>query len=133
MTVAFFDGIAVLFLEQIADFGQQNDIGRRGGRCGLFFFGLFERQLADELDQNEYGQGDDQEVERDLDEIAVMISGEIMSATSEETILPNAPPMMIPTAMSMTFPRKANALNSCRVFFIKRMLSGKGPVCRDGP
>ena len=30
------------------------------------------RQLADELDENENGQGNDQEIERDLDEIAVI-------------------------------------------------------------
>ena len=41
------------------------------------------------------------------------IGGMITSLTSELTILPNAPPMTIPTAMSITLPRIANALNSC--------------------
>ena len=35
------------------------------------------------------------------------------SATKDDTILPNAPPMITPTAMSITFPFKANALKSC--------------------
>ncbi len=30
--------------------------------------------------------------------------GMMMSSTSDETILPNAPPMMTPTAKSMTLP-----------------------------
>src|SRR5690349_14004545 len=34
------------------------------------------------------------------------------SLTNEVTIFPNAPPMMIPTARSSTFPRIANVLNS---------------------
>src|ERR1043166_1811547 len=34
------------------------------------------------------------------------------SATSELTILPKAPPMMTPTAISTTLPRIANSLNS---------------------
>ncbi|CSC94105.1 Uncharacterised protein [Vibrio cholerae] len=36
----------------------------------------------------------------------------MISATNDDTILPNAAPMMIPTAMSITLPRDANALNS---------------------
>src|SRR5260221_2355428 len=42
-----------------------------------------------------------------------------MSATSDDTILPNAAPMMTPTARSITFPRAANCRNS---FHIKEML-----------
>ncbi|CAM5257322.1 hypothetical protein RLIN73S_05853 [Rhodanobacter lindaniclasticus] len=37
------------------------------------------------------------------------IGGMITSLTSELTILPNAPPITIPTAMSITLPRIANA------------------------
>lgn len=37
---------------------------------------------------------------------------------TDDTILPKAPPIMIPTAMSITLPRMANCLNSCRIFFI---------------
>jgi len=40
------------------------------------------------------------------------------SATSDETILPNAAPMMIPIAMSSTFPCNANFLNSCSTRFL---------------
>jgi hypothetical protein len=36
----------------------------------------------------------------------------ITSDTIELTILPNAPPMITPTAMSMALPRVANSLNS---------------------
>ena len=51
------------------------------------------------------------------------MGGMMTSATMEDTILPKAPPMMTPTAMSMTFPRIANALKSCKkllfpIFFI---------------
>ena len=35
-----------------------------------------------------------------------------MLLTNEVTILPNAAPMMTPTARSITFPLKANSLNS---------------------
>ena len=46
------------------------------------------------------------------------IGGMMMSLTTEATILPNAPPMMTPTAMSITFPRNANALNSCNMLIV---------------
>ena len=38
-----------------------------------------------------------------------------MSSTSEETMVPNAPPMMMPTAMSIMLPLTANSLNSLRM------------------
>jgi hypothetical protein len=38
------------------------------------------------------------------------------SATSDLTIVPKAAPIMIPTAMSTTFPRIANSLNSLNIF-----------------
>src|SRR5881396_2424127 len=38
-----------------------------------------------------------------------------MSPTKDVMILPNAPPMMIPTAMSTTLPRIANSLNSLTI------------------
>ena len=38
-----------------------------------------------------------------------------MSLTSDVTILPNAAPMMTPTARSMTLPRAANCLNSFHI------------------
>ena len=37
------------------------------------------------------------------------------SSTSDLTMVPNAPPMMMPTAKSTTFPRMANALNSLNI------------------
>ncbi|MGQ0522595.1 MAG: hypothetical protein ACT4P8_02910 [Betaproteobacteria bacterium] len=40
------------------------------------------------------------------------MGGMMTSLTSESTILPNAAPMMMPTAMSTTLPRMANSLNS---------------------
>ena len=42
----------------------------------------------------------------------VEMSGITMSLTRESTIFPNAPPMMTPTARSITFPLTAKALNS---------------------
>ena len=39
-----------------------------------------------------------------------------MSLTSEVTIFPKAAPRMIPMAMSSTFPRMANSLNSFSMF-----------------
>ena len=40
------------------------------------------------------------------------IGGMMMSLTNEETILPKAPPIIIPTAISTTLPFMAKALNS---------------------
>src|SRR5215471_6981947 len=40
------------------------------------------------------------------------IGGMITSCTNDDTIFPNAPPMITPTARSMTLPRIANSLNS---------------------
>src|SRR5437868_10765593 len=39
-------------------------------------------------------------------------TGMMMSLTSESTILPNAPPMITPTARSTTLPFNANSRNS---------------------
>ena len=41
-----------------------------------------------------------------------LISGMMMSLTSESTIFPKAPPMMMPTARSTTLPLTANSRNS---------------------
>ena len=38
-----------------------------------------------------------------------------MSFTKEATILPNAPPIITPIAKSITFPLRANALNSFNI------------------
>ena len=41
-----------------------------------------------------------------------LMNGMRISLTNDETIAVNAVPMMIPTAMSITFPREMNFLNS---------------------
>jgi hypothetical protein len=46
------------------------------------------------------------------------IRGMTMSFTKESTILPKAPPIMTPTARSMTLPLTAKALNSFIMFDI---------------
>jgi hypothetical protein len=46
--------------------------------------------------------------------ISAPIGGIRMSFTSDDTILPKAPPMITPTAMSITFPLRANSLNSLK-------------------
>lgn len=63
----------LFIFEQIADFGQQLDIRRRRGSVGRFFQ-LFERQLADALDHHENRKRDNDEIDRRLDEIAVIDS-----------------------------------------------------------
>ncbi len=44
--------------------------------------------------------------------------GMMRSLTIESTILPNAPPMMTPTARSITLPLRANSLNSLRMLIV---------------
>ena len=44
------------------------------------------------------------------------IGGMMMSATRDDTMVPNAPPMTTPTARSTTFPRMTNSLNSFNMF-----------------
>ena len=39
--------------------------------------------------------------------------GMMMSSVIEETMVPKAPPMMTPTARSITLPLAMNSLNSC--------------------
>ncbi len=46
----------------------------------------------------------------------VEMRGMTMSFTNESTILPKAPPIMTPTAKSMTLPLTAKALNSFMMF-----------------
>src|SRR5690348_5728502 len=45
------------------------------------------------------------------------MAGMMRSFTMDETIFPNAPPIITPTARSITLPRMANALNSLRIGF----------------
>ena len=48
------------------------------------------------------------------------------SLTKLLTMVPKAPPMMMPTAMSTTLPRMANSLNSLNIIpsFVARLNSG---------
>jgi hypothetical protein len=46
------------------------------------------------------------------------MGGIITSSTSDETILPNAAPMITPTAKSTTLPRMANSLNPFSTAFL---------------
>src|SRR4029077_2873482 len=54
--------------------------------------------------------------------------GIITSLTSDETIFPNAPPIMTPMAMSSTFPFMAKSLNS---FSIVPPYEDEGVLHRD--
>jgi len=51
--------------------------------------------------------------------------GMIRSLTIDVTILPNAPPMITPTARSITLPLTANSLNSCIMPMFASWLAGK--------
>src|SRR5437764_1285082 len=53
-------------------------------------------------------------------------TGMMRSLTSESTILPNAAPMITPTARSTTLPLTANSRNSCSSFFM-----GPPPRCTE--
>ena len=46
--------------------------------------------------------------------IRAPMGGIRMSLTNDETIFPNAPPMITPTAMSITLPLRANSRNSLK-------------------
>ena len=59
--------------------------------------------------------------EKSVFPISAPMGGIRMSFTSDDTILPNAPPMITPTAMSITLPLRANSLNS-----LKNAISFKG-------
>ena len=60
------------------------------------------------------------QLEKSTPPVSMEMSGMMMSLTREVVILPNAPPMTTPTAMSMTLPRMAKALNSSKNFFIQK-------------
>src|SRR5262249_24976700 len=55
--------------------------------------------------------------------------GVTMSVTSELTIAPNAAPMMIPTAISTTFPFIANSLNSLNMIGPSEVKKDTGNHC----
>lgn len=62
---------AIFFFQQIAYFFEQFDIVRFGRWCGSrFFLGFLRRQRVDEFDRCENHDGDNQEVDGDLYEIA---------------------------------------------------------------
>jgi hypothetical protein len=129
----------ILRLEQVADLGQQRLFGARYRRCvGATASSRLRRLIA--FTPMKMAKGDDHEVDHGLDELAVgqhhgryvtlgslegngqvtevhatdqqADGGMITSPTKDETILPKAAPMMIPTAMSTTLPLTAKALNS---------------------
>src|SRR5271166_3735392 len=54
--------------------------------------------------------------------VSMPSGGIITSLRKEETIFPNAPPMITPTAMSTTLPLTANSLNSSTIFMDLRSL-----------
>src|SRR5205809_7182227 len=61
-------------------------------------------------------------------------TGMMRSLTSEETILPNAAPMITPTARSTTLPRMANSLNSfSTVFLLCFFDAGEWRPCASSP
>ena len=61
----------LLVFQQVADFGEEFLLRRAGrsGRLGGFFF-LFALHAVDALDNQEDGEGNDDEVEDDLQEVA---------------------------------------------------------------
>ena len=61
----------LLVLQQVADFGEEFLLSRTGGsgRCLWLWFGL-SLQLVDALDDQEDREGNDDEVEDDLQEVA---------------------------------------------------------------
>lgn len=106
--------------------------------CRLFFdfflcvFQFFCKSVHN-FHHNEYNQSHDQEINDCRNEFAIIqcnfsqkIHFQLIKIHSSEqsknwiddTILVNAPPIMIPTAMSMTLPRLINSLNSFMNFFI---------------
>ena len=61
----------LLVLQQVADFGEEFLLRRTGGSGRGFRLGFgLSLQLVDALDDQEDGQGDDDEVEDDLQEVA---------------------------------------------------------------
>src|SRR5580700_2915035 len=59
------------------------------------------------------------------------IGGIKMSSTSDDTIFPNAAPIITPTARSKTFPRITNALNSFNIRLSSDWVNG-GPDYSGG-
>jgi hypothetical protein len=61
------------------------------------------------------------------------MKGMIRSPTTESTILPKAPPMITPTARSMTLPLMANSLNSLTMLMMppSTVLGTARPVFLD--
>ena len=58
-----------LVLQQVADFGEEFLLRRAGGSGRLFGLGFFSLQLVDALDDQEDREGNDDEVEDDLQEV----------------------------------------------------------------
>lgn len=64
-----------LLFQQVTDFGEQHFLLRRSGRCCGSFSLLFLGQLVDGLDKQEYAEGDDDEVDKRLNEAAIVDGG----------------------------------------------------------
>ena len=61
-------------------------------------------------------------LEKSIPPVTVPIRGIRILSTSEETILPNAAPIITPTAISNTLPRIAKSLNSFKILLILKFL-----------
>jgi len=57
------------------------------------------------------------------------IGGMIISATTDLTMEPKAAPMIMPTAISTTFPLIANSLNSLNIFLLLSLLKSTFHIC----
>ena len=73
---------------------------------------------------------------RELPPVTSWMTGVMMSFTSELTMPVNAPPTMMPTAMSITLPRAMNSLNSSTILIAfprpPRGLTSPARRCREG-
>ncbi len=125
--------------QQVTYLGKKNLLLGRNCR-GLLLFPL---EGVDHLYEEENGKGDDEEIDDRLDKLAIVegncrslscgslqdnrqvtevdaakyktYRGMMTSATTDETIFPKAAPMIMPTAISTTFPLTANSLNSLSI------------------
>jgi hypothetical protein len=111
-------------LEQVPNLHEQFFLARRAGRSG----GL--PKAVDLLDNQKQAKGDYQKFHHRVD------AGMKMLFTSDVTILPNAAPIMTPTARSIMFPLKANSLNSSNIDIVRLpscVLSFEFPVAAATP
>ena len=111
-------------VDALLDEGAVVPVDRVGRR-----FGNDSAAASDHLANALHGSGgyvaDFRDVDAQVREVGVAEQGADrgirMSLTSDDTILPNAPPMMTPTAMSITLPLRANSLNSLKNAMIRTL------------